>query len=237
MSLDRSWQFVGGLESWPYRTFETLRRRLNRRLVGFLFRQLRCADARSPCRVLEPGCGTAYALSLMQQHHDVALAVAADLDESALREGKKSNPELIAVVADLERLPFADNAFRLVYNSSTIEHLETPATAVREMQRVCERQGRVFVGVPYLFGPLAFQPVIRGTKLGRWLGPVFTQRSLRALLSRADLEPETAVTYVWRFFIGMTAQKELTKPFWGPAQRNTPGAAESHTVLATGAHA
>lgn len=107
-------------------------------------------------------------------------------------------------------MPFRANSFAMVFNSSTVEHLETPQDAVREMSRVCNDWGRVFVGVPYLFGPLMFQPLIRRTIVGEWLGPVFSRRRLGDLLSSAGLAPVASVRYFLRFFIGTVASKRST---------------------------
>jgi SAM-dependent methyltransferase len=145
----------------------------------------------------------------MHDHPGVGLAAALDVDESALREAKKRNPQLSAVVGDLFQLPFQDNAFDLVFNSSTVEHLDDPGAAVCEMQRVCQQGGHVFVGVPYSLGPLAIQRAICNTRLGIWLGPVFTPRSLRTLLRQAQLEPIDSITYFWRFFVGVIARRRL----------------------------
>jgi SAM-dependent methyltransferase len=104
-------------------------------------------------------------------------------------------------------MPFAADTFSLVFNSSTIEHLDDPAHAVREMQRICRQEGRVFVGVPYRYGPLAFQPLIYSTVIGRWLGPVFSRRGLTELLTTSGLAPVASVRYFWNFFVGAVAVK------------------------------
>ncbi len=212
MSLDRSWQFVGGLGSLPYRLFDALRRGLNKQLVRYLMQQVADAKTAPSIRVIEAGCGTGFALSLMEGYPGVTLAVALDVDESALREGKRRKPDLVAVVGNLFQLPFRDNAFDLVYNSSTVEHLADPGAAACEMQRVCHENGRVFIGVPYLHGPLAFQRAISNTRLGVWLGPVFTRKAVRELLQRCHLRPLTSITYFFRFFIGVLAEKRSLPP-------------------------
>ncbi len=229
MSLDHSWQFVGAVDGWAYRLFDAVRRRLNRKLVRYLLRQMQSVQPAGALRVLEPGCGTGFALSLMQSDPAVRLAVAVDLDESALREGRQRNPRLNAVVADLRHLPFADEAFHLVYNSSTIEHLDDPASAVGEMRRVCNALGRVFVGVPFFWGPLVLQPVVRRTAVGRWVGPVFTRASLAALLQDNELEPLDSIIYFWRFFVGIVARHAC------PATRPAGAAAAYRKLTLAGA--
>ncbi len=204
----QSWRISGRSDSVLERLYERLRRRVNQRLVGFLYEQIRgpraCADR---VNVLEAGSGTAYATSLFSSHGEQRECTCVDIDEAALREARKRDPGIRAVVGDICRMPFADETFLLVFNSSTVEHLDDPSLAVAEMRRVCARHGRVFVGVPYRFGPLAFQPLIRNSRLGIWLGPVFSRFTLDRLLAGVGLRPITHIRYFWRFFVGAVADK------------------------------
>ncbi len=213
MSLSRSWQFLGGVDSRPYSAFDWVRRRLNRRLVDFLRGHLPARGTKAggavgpPLRVLEAGSGTAYASSLFRRHPGVKICVSLDIDRAALVEARRRDAGLSVVVGDLRRMPFVAGAFLLVFNSSTVEHVAEPGAALREMQRVCDPQGRVFVGVPYSRGPLALQPLIRNTLVGRWLGPVFSRKALHAMLSAAGLRPIASIRYFWSFFVGTVAAK------------------------------
>lgn len=206
MSL-ASWQFVGGPGSWSSEVFEGLRRRLNRRLVRDLsiWTELSCG-----ARVLEGGSGPGYASSLFAARPEVRLSVAADADIRALREARDRDPRLPVVVADLRRLPFREGAFDLVWNSSTLEHVDTPDIALAEMRRVTRAAGHVFVGVPNRFGALAFQPLIAGTRWGIWIGPLFDARRLAALMIGAGLNPIARRTYFFGVFLGMLGRKPTT---------------------------
>ncbi len=228
MSLARSWQFIGGVGSRPYRFFDALRRGLNRRLVAYML--ARCATSgardanpdhspkRAGRRVLEAGSGTAFATSLLADDPCTRAAVCLDMDADALRIARQRDRRILAVVGDLRRLPFADGVFDLTFSSSTLEHLEEPVTALREMTRVCHREGRVFAGVPYAFGPLAFQPLIRRTHWGVWIGPVFSRRTLDELMRKAGLCPLGHCRYFWRFFIGAMGAKQACERIEASAQ-------------------
>lgn len=222
-----TWRLQSRPNGWWDRLYDGLRRRVNLGLVRFLIKQL---DRRPPSRthherqtsvhadmgpVLEAGSGTAFATSLFQRMWSSpskeARAICLDIDAQALSAARSRDPDLFAVVGDLRRMPFADETFELVFNSSTVEHLDDPAAAVMEMQRVCRPQGLVFVGVPYRFGPLGFQPWIRRTHIGTWLGPVFSRRTLDRLLRKGRLVPIAYRRYFLRFFIGAVAGK-TTQP-------------------------
>lgn len=208
MSLDRSWQFIGSADSWTSRLYDWLRRGVNARLVNFLVaRASPPRTLQTTTRALEAGSGTGFATSLLSRTGAFSQCICLDLDIDALRAAKARDPQLPVVVGDLRRMPFADGVFDLAFNSSTVEHLDEPGDAVAEMQRVCRPTGRVFVGVPYQFGPLAFQPMIQRTRIGVWLGTVFTRQALDRLLRGAGLRPRRFISYFWWFFVGAVAEK------------------------------
>lgn len=211
INMTKSWEFYAGDRSLLGRFYEWLRRRLNERLVRFLINELdrsgndEAMPKKAQFRTLEAGSGTAYATSCFSQQPNVDGAVCLDLDLDALRQARMRDPKLCAVVGDMRRLPFKEGAFDLVFNSSTVEHLERPEEAAAEMRRVCNALGRVFIGVPYLYGPLGFQPIIGRTSVGIWLGRVFSKSSLEALMRRSGLRPISSIRYFLRVFLGVVA--------------------------------
>ena len=158
-------------------------------------------------RVLEAGSGPAYGSSLFAASPGTRLSVAADIDITALHEGRRRDPSLVAVVADLRRLPFRDDSFDLVWNSSTLEHLDRPELGLAEMARITRESGHVFVGVPHRFGPLGFQPLVAESRWGIWIGPVFDRSRLAALMLSSSLTPITHRRYFSGVFLGMLARK------------------------------
>ncbi len=104
-------------------------------------------------------------------------------------------------------MPFEDGVFDLAFSNSTVEHLDHPEDAVGEMRRVVRDAGRVFVGLPYVWGPLFFQRFIRRSVVGIWIGTVFSRPSLDRLLRSAGLSPMAHRRYFWNFFIGAVAAK------------------------------
>jgi ubiquinone/menaquinone biosynthesis C-methylase UbiE len=183
--------------------YEALRRRVNGGLVAYLSKKVALNAGH---RVLEAGCGTAGASSLFAQRMGV-MSVALDIDVSALREARKRDPSLRAVVGDLSALPFRAAVFDLVWSSSTFEHVQASHEVCGEMARVAQPDRYVFIGVPYRRGPLAFQPVIAGTGLGEWIGRTFSGHALAQVMRRAGLEPLEARHYFLRVFVGVLARK------------------------------
>lgn len=199
----KSWQFLGGPGSISYRLYDAVRTSLNRRLATYLASKVFHHDGG---RALEAGSGPAVASTLLGRRPGV-YAVALDIDADVLREARKRDPTLPTVIGDVHALPFRSDVFDLVWSSSTLEHVETPGRALAEMRRVTAPGRFVFVGVPYRWGPLGFQPWIRRTAFGVWVGPVFSRAELMGEARRAALEPVGVITYFFRFFIGVLSRK------------------------------
>jgi SAM-dependent methyltransferase len=204
MKIGKSWQFFGGASFLSYKLFDTLRRQVNRKLVTYL-----CTKAilKKESLVLEAGSGPGYSSSLFARDRDMGLSIAVDIDPEALCEARRRNGTLPVVIADLYHLPFKSGTFDLTWNSSTLEHLEKMDSSLREMARVTTRNGYVFVGVPYRWGPLGVQMWIKRTSIGIWIGPVFSKSELANSMRQAGLEPENTILYFFRFFVGSLARK------------------------------
>jgi SAM-dependent methyltransferase len=69
--------------------------------------------------------------------------VSADISLGAARRaaerGRRFDVPLVSLVADVERLPFADRSFDLVFVHDGLHHLEDPMVGLREMARVARR--------------------------------------------------------------------------------------------------
>lgn len=200
----KMWQ-LGSPDTWIYNFYDELRRKLNRKLVDYLLAR---AVTTSDSKVLEAGSGPAFASSILQRDRRVSLAIAMDIDMEALQEARRRDPSLSLVVADLHNLPFRDESIDVSWNSSTIEHLDLPESALTEMARVTCCGGKVFVGVPYLYGPLGFERWISQTSVGIWIGRTFDGPDLEQILIQVGLRPKHSILYFFRFFVGMLAEKQ-----------------------------
>jgi SAM-dependent methyltransferase len=196
----KSWQ-LGSPGTLTYRLYDALRNQLNGKLVNYLLAR---AINHDECKVLEAGSGPAFASSILAQDKRVGLSVAVDLDIDALHEARRRDAN--SLVCGLAH-PFKTESMDLSWNSSTIEHLPNPSSAVVEMARVTRKGGSVFVGVPNLYGPLGFEYLIRETSVGIWIGQTFTGAKLREMLINSGLKPQHSLFYFFRFFVGVLAQK------------------------------
>ncbi len=102
--------------------------------------------------VLELGCGAAQWSSALAAND--ARAVGLDVSREQLKHARKSSPELPIVLADAERLPFANASFDIVFCDHGAMSFCDPARTLPEVARVIRSGGTfAFCGAtpfPYL---------------------------------------------------------------------------------------
>lgn len=109
--------------------------------------------------ILECGCGSASILGKIWQKDKKFYGV--DLSDLAInlakrRLKKKTNIKLS--VANIEKLPFKDNFFDLVYATTVVEHLANPEKAILEMIRVTKKNGFLLLMSPNFGSPFFPSP-------------------------------------------------------------------------------
>lgn len=105
-------------------------------------------DMADDAPVLEVGCGDgSFTRSLAELSSRVT---AVDISASQIERNARAHPEIRFLQHDVAQpFPFARETFGAVWCSEVLEHLFDPGFALREMQRVLERGGRLLVTVPY----------------------------------------------------------------------------------------
>jgi ubiquinone/menaquinone biosynthesis C-methylase UbiE len=94
--------------------------------------------------ILNVGAATGRSSEVLGKYGKVT-SIEYDADCCAFTREKTNLSILNASVLEL---PFADNSFDLVCAFDVIEHVEDDQLAVREMQRVCKKDGVVYITVP-----------------------------------------------------------------------------------------
>jgi SAM-dependent methyltransferase len=104
----------------------------------------------SSSRVLDLGCGRGGVVELFWR--DVELAAGLDPDTPSLSGHRAASMPVVRGVG--ERLPFVDASFDLIVCLWVLEHLNEPATTLREVRRVLRPGGHFVFVTPNLRNPL-----------------------------------------------------------------------------------
>tara|TARA_R110002049_G_scaffold75269_2_gene193683 strand:+ start:28 stop:819 length:792 start_codon:yes stop_codon:yes gene_type:complete len=111
-------------------------------------RLLTLADAHPPAspalRVLDAGCGTGFALTLLGRRHPAALRIALDFAPSMLARVPFAEPSALRVCADLEELPFPAGAIDVLWSSLSLQWCDADR-ALREFARVLTPGGKAWI--------------------------------------------------------------------------------------------
>jgi malonyl-CoA O-methyltransferase len=101
----------------------------------------------NPQFILDAGAGTGAAIPTLFKRYKKAQLVALDLSENMLNKSRQHGNFLRShhlVCADIEKLPFADNVFDLVYSSLSMQWCNDLNAALLEAKRVL-KPGGLFV--------------------------------------------------------------------------------------------
>ena len=103
-----------------------------------------CQDGvRKESKVLDVGCGSGWFLELLAKH-GFSDIYGCDYKKNLDFEG--FNFELVNL--NEQDLPFSDGVFDMVICSDVLEHLENPSRCLRNIRRVVEPEGVVYVTIP-----------------------------------------------------------------------------------------
>jgi demethylmenaquinone methyltransferase/2-methoxy-6-polyprenyl-1,4-benzoquinol methylase len=100
-------------------------------------------------RVLDVGCGTGFATEglLAKTEHVYGLDQSPhQLDRAFEKFGRRGQVRF--TLGDAERLPFAEDAFDVVWSSGSIEYWPNPVATLAELRRVARPGGQVLVVGP-----------------------------------------------------------------------------------------
>ena len=107
------------------------------------------AQALGPEHTLDAGCGSGLALSTLKQRLPEAKLVGADLSyfmlKQAYHNGSATTPFMQSMV---EQLPFADNAFDLIYALGVVDYLKQPGRFFETTRRLLKPGGHFIFTYP-----------------------------------------------------------------------------------------
>ena len=102
--------------------------------------------------VLDAGCGTGHNMRFLAEE---GAYVGVDVSSQALHFCQ-ANGHKTLVQGNLDKLPFKDGSFDVVFALDVIEHTQNPWVVIHQLKRVLKKDSRIIVTVPacrFLFGP------------------------------------------------------------------------------------
>lgn len=99
-------------------------------------------------RVLDVGCHGGKFTSIVSESLSKAKIFGIDISREAISYADKKYPMINFVVARAEHLPFENSSFDLVTCFEVLEHLENPALAIKEINRILKGSGHFLALVP-----------------------------------------------------------------------------------------
>lgn len=94
---------------------------------------------------LDLGCGAFDHMSFANRDKKY---IGVDIDRGVLKIGKEKYPNVEAVCANAEKLPFEDNYFDNIISVFSLEHIGDLGSCIAELARVLKPQGCLAVALP-----------------------------------------------------------------------------------------
>ncbi len=116
-------------------------------------------------RILDMGCGEGTRLGKLVTKNQKGFGI--DISTKAIEIAKRKYPQLNFKTGDLEKLPFDDNEFDLVYSAFVFEHLDNPGKVIEEGIRVLKPGGKFLIVAPNYGAPNRASPPFKGNRLSK----------------------------------------------------------------------
>lgn len=147
--------------------------------------------AKNSGSILDMGCGEGTRLSFIPGSPDKKLGV--DISKVAIKMAKKKYQKISFICADLEKLPFPDEKFDLVYSFYVLEHLSSPQEVLNEAKRVLRKDGALILVAPNYGAPNRASPPNKSSRISKLfaglLEDYLTLFSKRSSLSWHKVKP------------------------------------------------
>lgn len=113
--------------------------------------------------VLSLGCGSGIDSHSLKKK-GASRSVGIDISKKLIEIAKREYPDCEFIVGDMEKLPFGDAEFDVVYSSFALHYLPTYEKAFREAYRVLKLNGVLVFSAGHPLGP-SMEYVIRNDKM------------------------------------------------------------------------
>lgn len=107
---------------------------------------LKFLSPKSTDRILDAGCGSGIILREIKKGNVIGI----DCSATAIRQAKKNiqSKNIKLMIADVQKLPFKNNAFNKIVCSEVLEHLPKPSRVIDELRRVSTKDAIIIFTIP-----------------------------------------------------------------------------------------
>lgn len=96
-------------------------------------------------KILDVGCGPAEFCKILDENFKNLKIFGIDISEKMIEKSKELLPLGNFNVGDVHELPFEDNSFDYIFNTSSFHHYEDPLVALNQMYRVLKKDGTLYL--------------------------------------------------------------------------------------------
>jgi len=116
--------------------------------------------------VLDIGCGEGTRLaSLIKKKDRNKKGYGVDISNIAISLAKKNYSYLNFQKSDIEKIPFEENSFDLIYSAYVLEHLSKPEILLKEAKRLLKTNGVMVLIAPNYGSPNRSSPCFKGSRI------------------------------------------------------------------------
>ncbi len=123
--------------------------------------------SKNSVNLLDMGCGEGTRVAYVADKNTNIFGI--DISAKAIELARKNYPKYNFLVGDLEKLPFPDVKFDLVYSAFVFEHLEDPEKVIKEGIRVLKKGGKILIAAPNFGAPNRASPPFKGNRFFKLL--------------------------------------------------------------------
>jgi len=112
--------------------------------------------------ILDLGCGEGTRLGMIDGERKNLTGI--DVSETAIKKAKVKYPKIDFFSGNIEKLPFKNGVFDLIYSVFVFEHLDKPEAVIKEAVKVLKIGGNLFIIAPNFGAPNRASPSFKGSR-------------------------------------------------------------------------
>ena len=115
--------------------------KVNNRMIN----EIKYVNSLLPGKILDAGCGPGFFLAEINKEWG---KYGIELSKFNVDYINDSFSDINVQVGSLEKLPYEDNFFDIVYSFQVMEHVFEPVKIFKEFSRVCKPDGKIIISTP-----------------------------------------------------------------------------------------